>query len=78
MNEYITVHFSIIFLMHTCVITSFFFYKFIRFIYLSLAVLDLHCYAWAFSLVAESGGLLFVAVCRLPIAVASPVGEHRL
>ena len=52
--------------------------KFIHFIYLSLAVLDLHCYAWAFSLVAESGGLLFVAVCRLLIAVASLVGEHGL
>ena len=31
-----------------------------------------------FSLVAESGGLLFIAVLELLIAVASLVAEHRL
>ena len=46
---------------------SFFFYKFI---YLFLAALGLHCCALAFSSCGERG-LLFVAVRRLLIAVAS-------
>ena len=33
--------------------------------------------AWAFSSCGERG-LLFIAVCRLLIAVASLVAEHRL
>ena len=47
------------------------------FIYLFLAALGLHCCVRAFSSCGERG-LLFVAVCRLLIAVASLVSEHRL
>ena len=47
------------------------------FIYLFLAVLVLHCCLWAFSSCGE-WGLLFVAVRRLLIMVASLVAEHRL
>ena len=39
--------------------------------------LDLHCCA-GFSLVASSRGYSVVMVCRLLIAVASLVAEHRL
>ena len=42
-----------------------------------MAVLGLHCCARAFSSCGE-WGLLFVAVCRLLIAVASLVAEHGL
>ena len=42
-----------------------------------LAVLGLHCCARAFSSCGEQG-LLFVAVRRLLIVVASLVVEHRL
>ena len=55
----------------------FFFYKFIYYVYLFLAVLGLRCCAWAFSSCGEQG-LLFVAVRGLLIAVASLVVEHRL
>ena len=48
-----------------------------KFIYLFLAVLGLRCCAWAFSSCGE-WGLLFVAVRRLLIAVASLVAEHGL
>ena len=55
-----------------------FFKKFIYlFIYLFLAVLGLGCCAQAFSICGEQG-LLFMAVCRLLIAVASLVAEHGL
>ena len=55
-----------------------FFHLFIYlFIYLFLAVLGLHCCAWAFSSCGERG-LLLVAVCGLLTAVASLVVEHRL
>ena len=54
---------------------SFFFYFFI--IYLFLAVLCLHCCAWAFSS-CSTQGLLFIAVHRLLIVVASLVVEHGL
>ena len=47
-----------------------------KFIYLFLAVLGLHCCAWAFSSCGK-WGLLF-AVCGLLIAVASVVAEHGL
>ena len=47
------------------------------FIYLFLAALGPHCCAQAFSSCGEQG-LLFVAVCRLLIAVASLVAEHGL
>ena len=47
------------------------------FIYLFLAALGLHCYAWAFSSCGERG-LLFVGVHRLLIAVASLVAKHGL
>ena len=40
-------------------------------------VVSLCCYAQAFSSCGELG-LLFVVVCRLLIAVASLVAEHRL
>ena len=56
-----------------------FFYKFIYFIlfYLFLVVLGLSCCVWAFSSCGERG-LLFIAVRRLLIAVASLVAEHQL
>ena len=41
-----------------------------------LAVLGLHCCAWAFS--SGEWELLFLAVHRLLTVVASPVAEHRL
>ena len=47
-----------------------FYFKFIYFIYLVLAALGLHCCTWASSSCSERG-LLFVAVCRLLIVVAS-------
>ena len=46
-------------------------------IYLFLAALGLHCCVWAFSSCDEQG-LLFVAVCRFLVAVASLVAEHEL
>ena len=46
-------------------------------IYLFLAALGLHCYAWAFSSCGERG-LLFVVVRRLLVAVASLVAQHGL
>ena len=54
---------------------SFFFLIFL--IYLFLAALGLLCCARTLSSCGERG-LLFVAVHRLLIAVASPVAEHRL
>ena len=53
------------------------FIKFIFLIYLFLAALGLRCCVWAFSSCGE-WGLLFVAVRRLLIVVASLVGEHGL
>ena len=47
------------------------------FIYLFLAVLGLHCCVQPFSSCGE-WGLLFIAVRRLLIAVASLVAEHGL
>ena len=47
------------------------------FIYLFLAVLSLRCCARAFSSCGEQG-LLFIAVRRLLIAVASLVVEHGI
>ena len=44
--------------------------------YLFLDVLGLH-YCGGFSLVGVSGGCSLVAVCRLLIAMASLVMEHR-
>ena len=55
------------------VLFCFVFYKFIY----SLAVLGLHCCTQAFSSCGEQE-LLFIAVHRLLIAVASLVAEHRL
>ena len=54
-------------------------YPFLKklFIYLFLAALGLRCCAQAFTSCGELG-LLFVAVRRLLIAVASLVAEHRL
>ena len=57
--------------------TPIFFNKFIYLFVLFLAVLGLHCCARAFSSCREQG-LLFVAVCRVLIAVASLVAEHGL
>ena len=54
-----------------------FFKNFIYFIYLFLAMLGLHCCTRAFSSCGK-WGLLFVAVHRLLIAVASLVAEHGL
>ena len=47
------------------------------FIYLFFSVLGLRCCV-GFSPVAASRGYSLVAVCRLLIAVVSPVAEHRL
>ena len=49
----------------------------IIFIYLFVAALGLRCCAWTFSSSGERG-LLFVAVSRLLIVVASLVAEHGL
>ena len=54
-----------------------FYFKFIYFIYLFLAVLGFCCCARAFSSCGKQG-LLFVALCGLLIAVASLVAEHGL
>ena len=56
-------------------IVSFFFFN--KFIYLFLAALGLHCYTQALFSCSE-WGLLFVAVRRLLIVVASLVAEHGL
>ena len=53
------------------------FIYFYKFIYLFLAALGLRCCVRAFSSCGERG-LLFVAVRRLLIAVASLVVEHGL
>ena len=58
-------------------ITLNFFYFFLNFIYLFLVALGLRCRTRAFSSCGERG-LLFVAVRRLLIAVASLVAEHGL
>ena len=54
-----------------------FFFKINLFIYLFVAELGLCCCARAFSSCGELE-LLFVAVCRFLVAVASLVAEHRL
>ena len=56
---------------------SYFFLFFLINLFIYLAVLGLHCCAQAFSSCGEQG-LLFVAVCRLLIVVASLVVEHGL
>ena len=56
-------------------VASVFFFFLIYLFYFWL--LGLHCCAWAFSSCRERG-LLFVAVRRLLIAVASLVAEHGL
>ena len=53
------------------------FFKFIYFIYLFLVVLGLRCCPQTFSSCSKQG-LLFVGVCGLLIAVASPVVEQGL
>ena len=53
------------------------YFLFLKFIYLFLAALGLHCCTWAFSSCGEQV-LLFVVVRRLLIVVASLVAEHRL
>ena len=60
-----------------CYIHSFFFFNFIYLIYLFWAMLGLRGCMWALSNWA-SGGLLFVAVRGLLIAVASLAAEHGL
>ena len=55
----------------------YFIYFYIFEIYLFLAELGLHCCTRAFSSCAERG-LLFIAVCRLLIVVASLVAEQGL
>ena len=56
---------------------DFLIFFFFQYIYLFLAALGLHCCMGAFSSCGKRG-LLFVAVHRLLIAVASLVVEHRL
>ena len=53
-----------------------FFFKFLNFIYLFLAMLGLRCCVQASSSCGKRG-LFLVAVHGLPIAVASLVVEHR-
>ena len=53
------------------------FFNFYKFIYLFLAALGLRCCSQAFSSCGDQG-LLFVAVRRLLIVVASLVVEHGL
>ena len=55
-----------------CVLNGFYFL-----IYLFLAALSFHCFARTFSTCGE-WGLLFIAVCGLPIEVASLVVQHGL
>ena len=55
----------------------FFFFSFLNFIYLVLAVLGLHCCTLTFSSCGQ-WGLLFVTVRGPLIAVASLVAEHGL
>ena len=43
-----------------------------------MAVLHLHCFVQAFSLVVASGPYSLVEVCGLLVAVASLVAEHGL
>ena len=62
-------------MVHLYIYTFFLFKKI--FIYLFMAVLRLHCCAWAFSSCGNLG-LLFIVVRVLLIAVASLVAEHRL
>ena len=50
---------------------------FVFYIFIYLAVLDLHCCAQAFSSCGE-WGLVLVAVCGLLLVVVSLVAEHRL
>ena len=50
---------------------------FFPYIYLFMVALGLRCCAWAFSSCGERG-LLFIAVRRLLIAVASLAAEHGL
>ena len=59
------------------VLSSFFFFFLIKFIYLFLAALGLHCCARALFSCGE-WGLLFVAVRELLIAVASLVAVRGL
>ena len=56
---------------------AFKFFFFLIYLFLFLAALGLRCCVLAFSSCGEQG-LLFVAVRRLLIAVASLVVEHRL
>ena len=58
-------------------LTELFFFFFFFEISLFLAVLGLPCWMRAFSS-CGGWGLLFVVVCRLLIAVAFLVAEHRL
>ena len=46
-------------------------------LFIFLAVLGLHCCAWAFSSCGKQG-LFFIAMYRLLIVVASPAVEHQL
>ena len=62
---------------NVAVATSFFFFIFYFHFFKCLAALGLRCYVQAFSSCGEQG-LLFVAVHRLLIAVASLVAEHGL
>ena len=60
-----------------CSITFFLKKFYLFYLFLFLAVLGLRCCVWAFSSCGE-WGLLFVAVRRLLIAVASLVAEQGL
>ena len=70
---YIHTHYQIYLITGICYL---FFFLINLFIYLFLAALGLCCCTQAFSSCSE-WGLLFVAVCRLLIVVASLVAEHR-
>ena len=65
-----------LFLLHSPWLSPLLFFI-LNFIHLFLAALSLHCCA-GLSLAVASRGLLFVAVCRLLLVVASLVTEHGL
>ena len=56
----------------------FFFSSFFRFTYLFLDLVSLHCCAQTSVVTGGMGGLLFLAMHRLLIAVVSLVAEHGL
>ena len=78
-NASLTISIYLVWVLNPLKILALYIYLFKKIIlfYLFLAVLGLRCCAQAFSSCGERGPLL-TGVCRLLIAVASPVAEHGL